>query len=116
MATGLCPAGEAHHSLGSPKTRPLQSRLAIALAGPRNAEIGRYPQLEHRGVLQTVDSRHRLLRLVGARFRLEHARPGLDREPSILDEYTNEILEEEGYSTEETARSTQNTFISAPST
>ena len=42
-------------------------------------EIVEHPQLEHRDVLQTVDSRYGPMRLVGAGFRLAHGSPGIDR-------------------------------------
>jgi crotonobetainyl-CoA:carnitine CoA-transferase CaiB-like acyl-CoA transferase len=60
-------------------------------------EITRHPQLEHRDVMQTVDSRYGPMRLVGAGFRLAHGSPGIDREPPTLGEHTEEILGEAGY-------------------
>jgi crotonobetainyl-CoA:carnitine CoA-transferase CaiB-like acyl-CoA transferase len=60
-------------------------------------EITRHPQLEHRDVLQTIDSRYGPMRLVGAGFRLAHGGPGIEREPPTLGEHTDEILAEAGY-------------------
>ncbi len=67
-------------------------------------EIVKHPQLEHRDVLQTIDSRYGPMRLVGAGFRLEHGSPGLDREPPTLGEHTDEILKEAGYRAEDVER------------
>jgi len=64
-------------------------------------EVAHHPQLEHRDVLQTVDTRYGPMRLVGAGFRLAHGSPGLDREPPTLGEHTDEILKEAGYVAEE---------------
>jgi crotonobetainyl-CoA:carnitine CoA-transferase CaiB-like acyl-CoA transferase len=60
-------------------------------------EITRHPQLDHRDVLQTIDTRYGPMRLVGAGFRLAHGSPGIEREPATLGEHTDEILREAGY-------------------
>ena len=66
-------------------------------------EVVRHPQLAHRAVLQTIDSRYGPLRLVGAGFELAHGSPGLDREPPTLGEHTDQILEEAAYTAEDIA-------------
>ena len=67
-------------------------------------EIVEHPQLEHRDVLQTIDSRYGPMRLVGAGFRLDHGSPGIDREPPLIGEHTDEVLKEAGYGPEEIER------------
>jgi crotonobetainyl-CoA:carnitine CoA-transferase CaiB-like acyl-CoA transferase len=67
-------------------------------------EIVEHPQLKHRDVLQTIDSRYGPMRLVGAGFRYEHGSPGIDREPPLIGEHTDEVLTEAGYSAEEIER------------
>jgi crotonobetainyl-CoA:carnitine CoA-transferase CaiB-like acyl-CoA transferase len=63
-------------------------------------EIVEHPQLEHRDVLQTIDSRYGPMRLVGAGFRLAHGSPGIDREPPTIGEHSDEVLKEAGYDAE----------------
>jgi crotonobetainyl-CoA:carnitine CoA-transferase CaiB-like acyl-CoA transferase len=74
-------------------------------------EIVEHPQLAHRDVLQTIDSRYGPMRLVGSGFRYEHGSPGLDREPPLLGEHTDEVLKEAGYGPEEIERLRSNKVI-----
>jgi crotonobetainyl-CoA:carnitine CoA-transferase CaiB-like acyl-CoA transferase len=67
-------------------------------------EIVEHPQLKHRDVLQTIDSRYGPMRLVGAGFRMEHGSPSIDREPPMIGEHTDEVLKEAGYNAEEIER------------
>jgi crotonobetainyl-CoA:carnitine CoA-transferase CaiB-like acyl-CoA transferase len=67
-------------------------------------EIVKHPQLDHRDVLQTVDSRYGPLRLVGAGFRLAHGSPSIERQPPTLGEHTDELLAEAGYAKEDVER------------
>ena len=67
-------------------------------------EIVKHPQLDHRDVLQRVDSRFGPMTLVGSGFRLAHGSPGIDRPPPVLGEHTEQILADAGYDAPEIER------------
>ncbi|HSI02492.1 MAG TPA: CoA transferase [Reyranella sp.] len=53
---------------------------------------------QHRTVLQTVETEHGPITVVGSGFRLEHGGGSVDRPPAKLGEHTDEVLGEAGYS------------------
>ena len=67
------------------------------------SEIVHHPQLEHRDVLQTVESADGPMTLVGSGFRLAHGGGTIDRPPPRLGEHNNEVLVEAGYDAREIA-------------
>jgi len=66
-------------------------------------EIVGHPQLAHRDVLQTVDSPHGPLTLVGSGFRLAHGGGSVERPPPELGADSDDVLAEAGYTAEEIA-------------
>src|SRR5438132_613713 len=96
------------HALAPDRPKSWEARLTAADVPCGSIwkidEIVKHPQLAHRDVLQTIDSRYGPMRLVGAGFRLEHGSPGLDREPPTLGEHTDEVLKEAGLRVEEIER------------
>ncbi len=53
---------------------------------------------QHRTVLQTVETEHGPIKVVGSGFRLEHGGGSVERPPATLGEHTDEVLGEAGYS------------------
>ena len=57
----------------------------------------------HRTILQTVETEHGPITVVGSGFRLEHDGGSIERPPAKLGEHTDEVLGEAGYSAAEIA-------------
>lgn len=70
------------------------------LSIPETAQLDLF---QHRTVLQTVDTPHGPIRVVGSGFRLEHGGGSVERSPATLGEHTDEVLGEAGYSPAEVA-------------
>ncbi len=57
----------------------------------------------HRTIMQTVETEHGPIKVVGSGFRLEHDGGSIERPPAKLGEHTDEVLGEAGYSAAEIA-------------
>jgi crotonobetainyl-CoA:carnitine CoA-transferase CaiB-like acyl-CoA transferase len=60
-----------------------------------------HPQLDHREVLQTIDSSDGPMTVVGSGFTFAHGGGTLERPPAQLNEHAEEILAEAGYAASE---------------
>jgi crotonobetainyl-CoA:carnitine CoA-transferase CaiB-like acyl-CoA transferase len=76
------------------------------LSIPETAQLDLF---QHRTVLQTVETEHGPIKVIGSGFRLEHGGGSVDRPPATLGQHTDEVLGEAGYSVAEIAemRATQ---------
>ena len=65
------------------------------------ADAVNHPQLEHRDVIQEIDSPYGPMKLIGSGFKLEHGGGSVERPPAILGEHSAEIVAEAGYDASE---------------
>jgi len=66
---------------------------------------------QHRTVLQTVETEHGPIKVVGSGFRLEHGGGSVDRPPATLGEHTDEVLREAGYADADIAEMRQQAVV-----
>jgi crotonobetainyl-CoA:carnitine CoA-transferase CaiB-like acyl-CoA transferase len=66
---------------------------------------------QHRTVLQTVETEHGPIKVVGSGFRLEHGGGSVDRPPAKLGEHTDEVLREAGYADADIAEMRQQAVV-----
>ena len=66
---------------------------------------------QHRTVLQTVETEHGPIKVVGSGFRLEHGGGSVDRPPATLGEHTDEVLREAGYADADIAEMRQQSVV-----
>jgi crotonobetainyl-CoA:carnitine CoA-transferase CaiB-like acyl-CoA transferase len=66
---------------------------------------------QHRTVLQTVETEHGPIKVVGSGFRLEHGGGSVERPPAKLGEHTDEVLREAGYADTDIAEMRQQAVV-----
>ncbi len=66
---------------------------------------------QHRTVLQTVETEHGPIKVVGSGFRLEHGGGSVERPPATLGEHTDEVLREAGYADTDIAEMRQQAVV-----
>jgi crotonobetainyl-CoA:carnitine CoA-transferase CaiB-like acyl-CoA transferase len=71
------------------------------LSIPETAQLDLF---QHRTVLQSVETEHGPIRVVGSGFRLEHGGGSVERGPATLGQHSDEVLGEAGYSPAEIAK------------
>jgi len=78
------------------------------LSIPETAKLDHYGR---RTIMQTVETEHGPIKVVGSGFRLEHDGGSIDRPPAKLGEHTDEVLAEAGYSAGEIAEMRQQAVV-----
>ncbi|HTR84423.1 MAG TPA: CoA transferase, partial [Reyranella sp.] len=66
-------------------------------------ETVKLDHFKHRTILQTVETDHGPIQVVGSGFRLEHDGGSVERAPATLGQHTDEVLKEAGYTAAEIA-------------
>ena len=66
---------------------------------------------QHRTVLQTIETAHGPIKVVGSGFRLEHGGGSVERPPATLGEHTDEVLREAGYADADIAEMRQQSVV-----
>jgi crotonobetainyl-CoA:carnitine CoA-transferase CaiB-like acyl-CoA transferase len=67
---------------------------------PETVQLDHYG---HRTIMQTVETEHGPIKVVGSGFRMEHDGGSIERPPASLGQHTDEVLGEAGYSAAEIA-------------
>jgi len=70
------------------------------LSIPETVKLDHYG---HRTIMQTVETEHGPIKVVGSGFRMEHDGGSIERPPAKIGEHTDEVLREAGYSAAEIA-------------
>lgn len=70
------------------------------LSIPETVKLDHYG---HRTIMQTVETEHGPIKVVGSGFRMEHDGGSIERPPATIGQHTDEVLREVGYSAAEIA-------------
>jgi crotonobetainyl-CoA:carnitine CoA-transferase CaiB-like acyl-CoA transferase len=70
-------------------------------------ETVKLDHFKHRTILQSVETEHGPIQVVGSGFRMEHDGGSIERPPATLGQHTDEVLQEAGYSPAEIAEMRQ---------